>query len=189
MTVKELFTYRILTVSNLLSLSRILGIPAMWYILAHPHDIARIRLYTALTLLFMTLTDFFDGYLARRLGQETPLGQYLDPIADKIVIISGLGLLVYYRDFPLWVTIFVGVRELIGTIGGGYLLIKRNVLGKPNYWGKTGVAMVSLSGLFYLFNWPYREWTIPPLIAIFFFGILAYAKTYGRTILKGSDPG
>ena len=114
MTVKELFTYRILTISNLLSLSRILGIPAMWYILAHPHDISSIRLYTALTLFFMTLTDFLDGYLARRLGQETPLGQYLDPIADKIVIISGLGLLVYYRDFPLWVTIFVGLREIIG---------------------------------------------------------------------------
>ena len=98
MTVRELFTYRILTISNLLSLSRVLGIPAMWYILAHPHDIVSLRLYTALTLAFMTATDYLDGYLARKLGQETPLGQYLDPIADKIVIIAGLFLLVVYRD-------------------------------------------------------------------------------------------
>jgi CDP-diacylglycerol--glycerol-3-phosphate 3-phosphatidyltransferase len=186
MTVRELFTYRILTVSNLLSLSRVLGIPALWYILAHPHGIERIRLYTGLTLFFMTLTDFLDGYLARKLGQETPLGQYLDPIADKIVIISGLSLLVCYRDFPLWVTIVVTLREIVGTIGGGFLLIKRNVLGKPNYWGKVGVGMISLSGLFYLFSWPYREWTIPPLMLVFAGGIFAYTKTYGRTILKGS---
>src|SRR5262245_5982582 len=109
MTVKELFTYRILTISNVLSLSRVLGIPALWYILAHPHNIERIRLYTALTLFFMTLTDYLDGYLARKLGQETPLGQYLDPIADKIVIVAGLFLLTYYREFPLWVTIIVAV--------------------------------------------------------------------------------
>ncbi|MBV6494129.1 MAG: CDP-diacylglycerol--glycerol-3-phosphate 3-phosphatidyltransferase [Turneriella sp.] len=185
MTVRELFTYRILTVSNVLSISRILGIPAMWYILAHPHGIDQIRLYTFLTLLFMAATDFFDGYLARKLGQETPLGQYLDPIADKIVIISGLFLLVVYRDFPLWVTILVALREIAGTVGGGFLLIKRNVLGKPNYWGKVGVAMVSLSGLFYLFSWPLREYTIPPLLFVFAGGVFAYARTYGRTVFKG----
>jgi CDP-diacylglycerol--glycerol-3-phosphate 3-phosphatidyltransferase len=187
MTVRELFTYRILTISNVLSLSRVLGVPALWYILAHPHDIERIRFYTALTLAFMTLTDYLDGYLARKLGQETPLGQYLDPIADKIVIVSGLFLLYMYRDFPLWVVIIVALREIAGTIGGGYLLIKRNVLGKPNWWGKWGVGMISLSGLFYLFNWPYRELTIPPLLIVFAGGIFAYAKTYGRTILKAGD--
>jgi len=184
MTVRELFTYRILTISNVLSFSRLLGIPALWYILAHPHDIGRIRLYTALTLAFMTATDFFDGYLARKLGQETPLGQYLDPIADKIVIISGLFLLYVYRDFPLSVAIFVAVREIAGTVGGGFLLIKRNVLGKPNWWGKWGVGAISLSGLFYLFNWPFREWTLVVLIAVFIGGIIAYARTYGRTILN-----
>ena len=187
MTVRELFTYRILTISNVLSLSRVLGIPALWYILANPHDVSSIRLYTALTLAFMTLTDYLDGYLARKLGQETPLGQYLDPIADKIVIVGGLFLLVYYRDYPLWVTVIVAVREIIGTVGGGFLLIKRNVLGKPNYWGKFGVGLISLSGLFYLFNWPFREYTIPPLLFVFAGGIFAYTMTYGRTILKGSD--
>jgi CDP-diacylglycerol--glycerol-3-phosphate 3-phosphatidyltransferase len=186
MTVRELFNYRILTISNVLSFSRILGIPALWYILAHPHKIESIRLYTALTLAFMTLTDYLDGFLARKLGQETPLGQYLDPIADKIVIVSGLFLLHYYRQFPLWVAILVAVREIAGTIGGGFLLIKRNVLGKPNYWGKVGVGLISLSGLFYLFNWPYREWTLVPMLLVFAGGIFAYARTYGRTILKGS---
>ncbi|MCX7633318.1 MAG: CDP-alcohol phosphatidyltransferase family protein [Turneriella sp.] len=189
MTVRELFTYRVLTISNLLSLSRMLAVPALWYILAHPHDIERVRLYTALTLFFMIATDFFDGYLARRLGQETPLGQYLDPVADKVVVLSGLWFLVFYRDYPLWVVIFITIREILGTIGGGFLLLRRNVLGKPNYWGKFGVGMVAVSGIFYLFNWPLREWTIPPLIAIFVGGIVAYAKTYGRTILKGSDSG
>lgn len=187
MTVKELFTYRVLTISNVLSFSRILGIPALWYILAHTHDLPTMRLYTALTLAFMTLTDYLDGFLARKLGQETPLGQYLDPIADKIVIIAGLYLLVSYRDYPLWVAIIVSIREVIGTVGGGFLLIKRNVLGKPNYWGKIGVGLISVSGLFYLFNWPYREYTIAPLLFVFVGGIFAYTKTYGRTILKGSD--
>lgn len=185
MTVKELFTYRILTISNVLSFSRILGVPALWYILAHPHDVERIRLYTALTLLFMTLTDYFDGFLARKLGQETPLGQYLDPIADKIVIVSGLFLLYIYRDFPLWAAVFVAAREVAGTVGGGFLLIKRNVLGKPNWWGKWGVGAISLSGLFYLFNWPYREWTLVPLVVVFAGGIIAYVRTYWRTIVNG----
>lgn len=188
MTVKELFQDRIFTVSNILSLSRVLAIPAMWFTLAHAHDTARMGIYTAIILAFMVTTDYLDGFLARKLNQETPLGQYLDPVADKLVIVSGLFLLVFYRDFPLWVAILVALREVAGTVGGGYLLIKRNVLGKPNYWGKFGVGMVSLSSLFYLFEFPYREWTIPPLLIVFAGGILAYTKTYGRTIFKGSAP-
>jgi hypothetical protein len=162
MTVKELFTYRILTISNVLSLiahSRVFP-PCGTFL--HTRTIStRIRLYTALTLAFMTADR-----LPRRLSRaQTRPGNPARAISRsdcrQDCDCRGLFLLVYYRDYPLWVTLIVAVREIIGTVGGGFLLIKRNVLGKPNYWGKFGVGLISLSGLFYLFNWPYREYTIP----------------------------
>lgn len=184
MTVKELFTYRIFTFSNILSLSRIFLIPFLFYYIAYDHPPENIKLYPAIIVAIMVLTDYLDGYLARKLGQETPLGQYLDPVADKLVILSGLFLLYLYRDFPLWLVLFITAREVAGTIGGGYLLIKRNVLGKPNYWGKVGVGTIALAGFFYLLRWPYKEYTLIPVMIVFTGGIAAYAKTYWRTLFK-----
>lgn len=179
MTIKEVFEYRIFTVSNFLSLLRIFLLPFLWYFIKKDQNTLAL-----LILGIMIISDFLDGLLARILGQETPLGQYLDPLADKLSILFGLLALVLYRDFPFWLLVFILVREALGIWLGTYLLLKKNILGKPNWWGKFGVAFCALAGLAYLLHLPWRHYLVYLILFTFLGGILAYAKTYWRTVFS-----
>ena len=84
-----------LTVPNLLTLSRILAVPILVFLLWRPAPID----YAVTFVLYciVGLTDYFDGYLARAQGQISKLGQFLDPIADKIMIAAVLVMLISSR--------------------------------------------------------------------------------------------
>jgi len=83
------------SLANKLTLSRIFLIPAILILLVLPFGWAA---WVALTLFIIAgITDFFDGYLARRENQVTKIGQFLDPIADKLLVSAVLLLLVYNR--------------------------------------------------------------------------------------------
>ncbi len=91
------FSYRLVTMfsslANKLTVSRILAIPAILILLVIPYAWAA---WTALFLYSLAgITDFFDGYLARRDNQVSRIGQFLDPIADKLLVASVILLLVF----------------------------------------------------------------------------------------------
>lgn len=180
MRLRDLFKYKIFTVSNILTLARTALVMPLSIYMADSTDDNNLEVLIVVGAIITT--DFFDGFLARKLGQETPLGQYLDPVADKIVTLTGVWLLFKYRDFPLWLVVFIYLREAAGTIGGAFLLFKRNILGSPNYWGKFGVAAFAFSAIAYIIRMPGREYTAYLVAAVFTGGIVAYAKTYGRTV-------
>jgi len=74
-----------------------------------PYNSLLINICMALVFVGFSLTDFFDGYLARKNGQETALGTILDPIADKFLFYSTLiALLVAHKIFFFWVVILIG---------------------------------------------------------------------------------
>lgn len=76
------------TLPNLLSLFRIALIPILVYFLTDPGQQSSIL--AAITFFIASLTDFFDGYLARRQGSTTTLGKFLDPLADKLLVAAAL---------------------------------------------------------------------------------------------------
>ena len=76
------------TLPNLLSLLRIALIPILVYFLTDPGKQSGI--FAAITFFIASLTDFFDGYLARRHGSTTTLGKFLDPLADKLLVTAAL---------------------------------------------------------------------------------------------------
>ncbi|PLK25709.1 CDP-diacylglycerol--glycerol-3-phosphate 3-phosphatidyltransferase [Novosphingobium sp. TH158] len=86
-----------LTLPNILTLSRILAVPVlvalMWWPGWHTGYLAAWCVYS-----LMGITDYFDGYLARSRGMVSKLGQFLDPIADKIMIASVIVVLVANHD-------------------------------------------------------------------------------------------
>lgn len=179
MTFRELFSYRVFTISNFLTFSRIPLVAPLWIFLEENKN------YLALLIiLLMALTDFLDGFLARLLNQQSPLGQYLDPVADKIAILLGALALVIYREYPVWLYLLILARELWGTGMGLFLMLKRNVLGKPNYWGKAGVFVITLSGVFYLLNLPYKDLSAFVVLFVVLGGVAAYSKTYWRSIFR-----
>ena len=84
-----------LSLPNLLTLSRILAVPILVFLLWRPAPID--YLITFVLYCIVGLTDYFDGYLARAQGQISRLGQFLDPIADKIMVAAVIIMLMASR--------------------------------------------------------------------------------------------
>lgn len=102
-------TDRVLTVPNVLSLLRLLGIPVfLWLVLGPEADG-----WAVLLLVVSGVTDYLDGVIARRTGQISRLGQLLDPLADRLYVIAtllGLGL----RDIvPWWLVVLLLGRDVV----------------------------------------------------------------------------
>jgi cardiolipin synthase (CMP-forming) len=103
-----------LTLPNLLTLSRIFAVPILVALLWFPNWQTGYGIAFALYCL-MGITDYFDGYLARAQGAVSKLGIFLDPIADKIMIASVLMMLVATRDIHGWhviAAIIILLREI-----------------------------------------------------------------------------
>ncbi len=103
-----------------------------------------------------SLTDWLDGYLARKNNQITDFGKFMDPLADKLLVCSALICFVELRQIAAWVVIIIISREFI--ISGFRLIASDNgVVIAANYWGKfktasqmimTILLIVNLGGIF-----------------------------------------
>lgn len=98
---------------NLLTLARILLIPVFVVLFSTPTP--ERSLAAALVFVVAAVTDLLDGYLARRRSQVTKLGRLLDPIADKLLVLSGLILLVQFQRVAAVVAILIIAREVAVT--------------------------------------------------------------------------
>jgi CDP-diacylglycerol--glycerol-3-phosphate 3-phosphatidyltransferase len=137
------------TLPNLLSLLRIALVPVLIYFLADtgPSSSA----LAALTFSVASLTDFLDGYLARRHGQTTTLGKFLDPLADKLIVVSALIMLAATDRFPrvpAWMVVVIVGRELAVTglrsiASGEGIILAAEELGKY----KMLLQILALHGL------------------------------------------
>ncbi len=126
--------------------------------------------YFLIDLIFIiaSITDKLDGYIARKKNQITTFGKFLDPIADKILVLTAMIMLVEMQKIPAWIPIIVLSREFIVS---GYRLIAVEKGGKviaASNWGKLK--------------------TVTQMIAI----ILAFVDTYSfgecfLGLLRGSD--
>lgn len=100
---------RIVTIPNALSLARLLGVPVfLWLVLAQQADVAAFVL-----LVVAGLTDWLDGYLARRLNQRSRVGVLLDPLADRLYIAATLLGLALRSIIPWWLVVILVLRELL----------------------------------------------------------------------------
>ncbi|EIE19561.1 CDP-diacylglycerol--glycerol-3-phosphate 3-phosphatidyltransferase [Coccomyxa subellipsoidea C-169] len=149
----------LLTAPNLLTFLRVLLVPVLVVLWFHPHRLA--PLMAAITFIVAAITDWADGYLARRMKVTTAFGAFLDPVADKIMVSTVLVLLAVsppeplsHKDLAIPVVIMIGreitmsaLREWAASSGGGaHKAVKVNSLGK---W-KTALQMAALSALLLL---------------------------------------
>lgn len=136
---------------NKLTVFRILLVPIMLIVsLIHiPGEILGISIgFIIIDVIFIigSITDKLDGHLARKNNQITNFGKFLDPIADKILVISAMLILVEAQKLPSWIPIIVIVREFAVS---GYRLIAVQEKGEviaANKWGKikTVTQMLAL---------------------------------------------
>ena len=129
---------QILYLSNQITVLRMVLIP--FVILAILYGKFHAAFYLVLAA---GLTDGIDGLLARKLGQQSTLGRYLDPIADKLLLNSCLLALTAIQQIPLWLTIMVLSRDVIILMTSLVLILASRGVNPPSLTGKaTTVAMV-----------------------------------------------
>jgi len=124
---------RLLTVPNLLSVLRLLGVPLFLWLLLGPHADG----WALLVLALSGFTDWADGVLARRLNQQSEFGALLDPTADRLYILATLVGLVLRHIIPLWLAIVIVGRDAI--LGGSLVVLRRHGYAPPavHYLGKA----------------------------------------------------
>ena len=123
----------VVNVPNLLSFLRILLVPVFLWLLLHKLFLAAIAV-----LAFAGLTDFLDGYLARKLNQTTKLGKMLDPVADRLYIFATLLALSATGYVPWWLAGLVILRDVLMLVSlpvlasVGYRSLPVHYLGKAS---------------------------------------------------------
>ena len=96
---------------NAITVARIALVPLFVYFAYLDSDTAAFSAFAL--FLAASLSDLVDGYLARRAGTITKVGEFLDPLADKLLVGAALFVLVDQRSFPLWAAVVIGVREVV----------------------------------------------------------------------------
>ncbi len=120
---------------NKLTLFRVLLIPFFVFFLLAPY-FEGYGNYIALAIFIVaSLTDFLDGYIARKHNLVTNFGKFMDPLADKLLVCSALICLVESKQLASWIVIIIIAREFI--ISGFRLIASDNgVVIAASYWGK-----------------------------------------------------
>ena len=140
---------KIWTYSNFLSVSRLfIGVLLYYFIIGR-------YTYFALSLIIIAvITDYADGWVARKRGETSELGKILDPVADKIAIALGSVGLYQAYGLPLWIVVVIISRDIIILIGSIFLIDKVRGIVASEKPGKIAVSVISVLLFSYLFEWP-----------------------------------
>ena len=163
-------SHRVLTIPNVISIVRLAGVPLfLWLILVPEAD------GWALLVLFVSgVSDYADGYLARRLNQTSRVGEILDPVADRLYILSTVIGLAVRGIIPWWVAVILPARDaflwcLVPFLRTrGYSSLPVHFLGKAATANLLyafpllllGDAVGALPTLAKLFGWAFAIWGI-----------------------------
>jgi cardiolipin synthase len=133
---------KILTLPNLLRLLRLLMIPLIIFLMVNVND--ELFPYLLAIYIIAVFLDFLDGFIARKFSQESELGKIIDPLADKILVLSMLITLTLKFNFPLWLAVFIILRDIL-ILWASVLLYKGKRIIKPSLVvGKFTFGLLSL---------------------------------------------
>ncbi len=183
---------RVWTLPNLLSMLRLAGVPLfLWLVLGPEAD------WLALGVLMLSgITDFLDGYLARKLGQTSVLGQILDPVADRLYILAVVVGLALRDIIPWWAALSLPLRDLLlwGLVPllrtRGYSALPVHFLGKAATFNLLYAFPLLLLGdgdgtvatLAEVFGWAFALWGI----GLYWWAGILYAWQV-RTLLRTTE--
>jgi CDP-diacylglycerol--glycerol-3-phosphate 3-phosphatidyltransferase len=182
---EKLYREQILTLPNGITIIRVIAIPIILMMLFSPNQIH--RWVTALFFFVVAITDTLDGYLARRRGMETTLGKFLDPLADKLLIVTALIALIPARDIPFWMVIVIVGREIAvtglrGIVGSQDIVISASTWGKyKTFFENASIFFFILSGGVAPFNF---YWIGIGLLWVALFLAVISAIDYFQRFLK-----
>jgi cardiolipin synthase (CMP-forming) len=137
-----------LTPANQLTLTRMLLIPAFVILLMYGY-----RGWALVTFMAAGITDLFDGLIARKTGKKTTLGAWLDPMADKLLLVTMFVMLTLPdigtpNRLPLWFTVLVISRDvaIVATVAVVNLAVGPRTF-RPSIFGKIATALYIVTGV------------------------------------------
>ncbi len=140
---------------NLITLGRTISVPFIFWLLIAGHTRTAFFLF-----LIAGVSDALDGFLAKRFNWQTELGAYLDPLADKLLLVSVFVALGSIGELSLWLVVAVVSRDILIIIGvvlawvlGNPVRIKPNILSKANTLFQIILALVVLADMGFDLGW------------------------------------
>ena len=178
-----------LNLPNALAFFRILLAPLMFFMLVNAPGIftqihiSWINYFAALIFVIASVTDFFDGYIARSWDQKTKLGAILDPLADKMLILAAfLGLMMLGRA-SAWAVYLILVREFFIT-GFRVVMASDGVEVAASMAGKVKTVSQMFAVGFLLMSWPGGELLLWIAVALTLYSGFEYIFAYVKAMKK-----
>lgn len=157
-----------MTLASKITLVRVAMIPVYLVTMYLSGGVTGTWMYVSLAIFIIaSLTDFLDGYIARHYNQTTDFGKFLDPLADKLLVIAAMCMFCQWGVFPAWALMIVLTREFAVT---GLRLIavqKGNVIAAG--WSgkvKTASTMIGLCIMMALPGIPVLNWIVIGVIVV-----------------------
>jgi len=178
----------LLNLPNLLTLARVAAIPLLVILLLS--DSRQASFWAAALFGVAAATDFIDGWLARKWGVVTVLGKFLDPLADKLIVMAALIMLIPLDRVPAWAVFLLLAREIVVTglrsiASSEGIVIDASDLGKV----KTIYQMVAISGLLlhYDYYWFFGVRSELLHVNMHNFGMFFFSVALVLTLWSGFD--
>jgi len=173
-----------LNLPNILAFTRVLMAPVMYFFLVdrssgflHGIHSSWLDYFAALLFVLASVTDFFDGFIARRWNQMTKLGAILDPLADKMLVLAAfLGLMYIDRANP-WAIFLILTREFFIT-GLRVLMASEGKNIKASFVGKTKTVAQMFAIGFLMMNWSFGSLLLWFAVVITLYSGFEYIYTY-----------
>jgi cardiolipin synthase (CMP-forming) len=183
----------VVTLPNLVTIARLCCLPLFLWLLFGRED----RAAAAWLLAGLGITDWVDGFLARRLGQESELGKVLDPVADRLLFFVGAGGILIDGSVPTWFAVTVLVRETL--VGGATLVLA--ALGARRidvtWFGKAGTFGLMIAFPLFLAHHSDLSWADTagvlawvagiPGLALSLYAAVLYVPLARRALAEGRD--
>jgi len=152
-----------LNLANWITLSRLLAVPLIFVAIAQEWQLCAL-----ISFAIACVTDWLDGYVARKYDLITDLGKALDPLVDKLLILAPLLALVELGQVPAWAVYVIVARELLVTAWRGSSQKGANIWGKA----KTLSQMLAVGAL--LLQWEYAIYSLYVAVALTLWSGLSY---------------
>lgn len=157
---------------NLLTLFRLALIPV--YINVFFSDMPYRNTWAFLIVILAGLSDIVDGYIARRYGWTTQVGAMLDPLADKLMMLTVFLSMLLTGRISIYAAVAIFIRDL-GMIIGSAIFHFRGVRTVPaNVLGKATTVLYYVAFVFLLFEWPYGQALLWGIIGFSFLTTFVY---------------
>ena len=177
---------KIVTLANFISLIRAaLAIPIV-YTLRDP-SLGSITLFLILVAI---MSDALDGWVARKADEVTYFGQWVDPIADFICILSVVSYLVLSGQIPAWFFLFYILRYLFIAILAIYAFNRNQFFLSANWWGKWATGITTLGVFLHIFEFTALPWlkmtSIYTATVLLLVSMVQYLKQFFESMREGN---